>query len=772
MAKNIYVDINDILALFSDGVTATEARDLVRRAYIFAEKAHRGQTRKSGEPYIIHPLAVAYFLAELHFEPAVIAAGLLHDVLEDCDVSRETLREQFGEEVLVLVEGVTKLEEVEERVKQDRERNRDLRELESLRKLLIAMVEDDIRIIFIKLADRLHNMRTLDSLPPKNQRRMAQETLDIFAPLANRLGIWVWKAELEDLSFRYLNPEMYSTLAKLLGARKAERHERVEQHIQQLRQALEKEGLPVTIKGRPKHIYSIYRKMQRKHVPFSHIYDTEGIRVIIEKDIPLELDVPFEQATPEAIEKARKEQQRKESALCYLVISVVHNMWTPVPGEFDDYIAHPKPNGYQSLHTAVVGEDGKPFEIQVRTRRMDRVAEYGVAAHWRYKEQSTPVDDQMMAQISQMRWSVHEITQESEDARAFIESIRSAFLPDRIFVFTPKGKIIDLPSGATPVDFAYHVHTEVGHRCRGARINGKWVSLDTKLQTGDQVEIITSKTGGPGRDWLDEESGFVVTHRARQKIRQWFRRQSREENAAQGKLMVERLLKRLNASYSLEQLLEIFKKRYQSLDDLFAAVALGDLTPEKLANRLDDYERLLHEAREKEARVEDMIDLKPPPPPDTAHKVTQGINIRGTGGLLTNLAKCCNPLPGDEIVGFVTRGRGVTIHKRECPNVLRIMTDEQERERLIEVDWGTPEEQTFAVQVRVDVYDRSGLFHDISTVLMNNNVNMTAIRSGNKDRYNIMPLYLTIEVPDLATLVKIMSKIDQIPNVMETRRIT
>ncbi len=770
MVKKDSVEINDILDLLPEGVAGTESRDLVRRAYVFAEKAHRGQKRKSGEPYITHPLAVAYYLAEMQFEPAVIAAGLLHDVLEDCDVSRQTIREQFGEEVLVLVEGVTKLEEVEARVKQERDRDRDLRELESLRKLLIAMVEDDIRIIFIKLADRLHNMRTLGALPPKNQRRMARETLDIFAPLANRLGIWVWKAELEDTSFRYLNPEMYNTLAKLLGARKVERHERVEHHIRELRRALEKEGLPVTIKGRPKHIYSIYRKMQRKHVPFSHIYDTEGLRVIVEREIPLELDVPLKQASEEALQAARQEQQRKEAALCYLVISVVHSMWSPVPGEFDDYIAHPKPNGYQSLHTAVIGEDGKPFEVQVRTRRMDYVAEYGVAAHWRYKEQSAPVNDQMMAQISQMRWSVHEITQDSEDARAFIESIRSAFFPDRIFVFTPKGKVIDLPAGATPVDFAYHVHTEVGHRCRGARVNGKWVSLDTKLNTGDQVEIITSKTGGPGRDWLDDETGFVVTHRARQKIRQWFRRQSREENATQGKLMVERMLKRLNSPYTIDQLLEIFRKRYQSLDDLFADVAVGDLTLEKLANRLGDYERLLAEAREKEARLEDVVETAPPPP-DTAHQVASGINIRGTGGLLTNLAKCCNPLPGDEIVGFVTRGRGVTIHKRECPNILRIMTDEQERERLIEVDWGVPREETFAVQVRVDVYDRAGLFHDISTVLMNNNINMTAIRSGNKDRYNVMPLYLTIEVPDLATLVKILAKIDQIPNVMETRRI-
>ncbi len=739
MTQHRVPNIDHILDQIPGGVAATDARDLIRRAYDFAARAHQGQRRKSGEPYIQHPLHVAYLLAEMQFEPAVIAAGLLHDVLEDCAVTRQQLREQFGEEVLVLVEGVTKLEGVEKRFKQDRERVRDLQELESLRKLLVAMAEDHIGVIFIKLADRLHNMRTLDALPPQNQQRMARETLEIFALMANRLGIWRWKAELQDLSFRYLNPEMYQNLADLLDARREERHARVEQHIQRLRQALEESGVPhAQIKGRPKHIYSIYRKMRRKNIPFSRIYDTEGLRVIVDTE-----------------------------AQCYQTLGLVHHLWTPVPGEFDDYIAHPKPNGYQSLHTAVIGDGGGAFEIQIRTHQMDYVAEYGVAAHWLYKEQEgAPVSERMQEQIVQVRQSVHEITQDVRDARSFIDSIRSDVFEDRVYVFTPRGQIIDLPVGATPIDFAYYVHTEVGHSCRGARVNGRWTSLNYKLQTGDQVEVVTGKVPSPGRDWLTEELGYVKTSRARQKIRQWFRRQGREENIARGRTIVERELKRLGLAQQLgvEDVAALFERHYQRPEEFFAVVGIGDMSGSSIADRLETFMRRKAEEEAKLPEPEEM-----PPIPLPLLETTGEVEIMGTGGLLTKIARCCNPLPGEEIVGFVTRGRGVTVHRQDCPNILSLSPDN--RERLIEVEWGKSREETFPVQVQITVYDRSRLLHDISGVMSDEDINMTSLKTGNRDRYNVLPIYITMEVANLAKLNRVLGKIEQLRNVIDAHRI-
>jgi len=730
------ITVGDILTRLAEGVAGTEARDLVRRAYHFAEQAHGCQTRKSGEPYIQHPLNVAHFLAEMHFEPAVIAASLLHDVLEDCNVTREQLKENFGKEVLVLVEGVTKLEEVEERVKQDQERVRDLQELESLRKLLIAMAEDDVRVIFIKLADRLHNMRTLEALSPENQRRMARETLEIFAPLANRLGIWVWKAELEDLAFRYLNPSMYKELSQLLASRREERQERVDKHIKILNAVVAREGMTAKISGRPKHIYSIYHKMRRKHIPFSRIYDAEGVRVIV-----------------------------NTNAQCYQVLGIVHQLWKPVPGEFDDYIAHPKPNGYQSLHTAVVSDDGASLEIQIRTHIMDYIAEYGVASHWRYKERDAPVDDEMLEHIATIRQSVHDLKQDSNegDARDFIESIRSDVFQERVYVFTPKGKVIDLPFGATPIDFAYCVHTEVGHRCRGARVNGRWTPLDYRLRTGDQVEIISGRQGGPSRDWLNEELGFVKTSRARQKIKQWLRHQSKEENITRGRAIVDKVLKRLGLVFSIEEVFDLFEKRYKQLDEFLAAVGVGDLTSDALVSRL---ERHMSQPVVEEDE-EDVIVEKAPPAP-SSEIITDAISIRGTGGLLTHIAKCCKPLPGEEIIGYVTRGRGVTVHRRDCQNILQM--DSEDRDRLIEVEWGAVE-QTFPVQIVIHAYDRSGLIHDVTGVLATKNINLTAVSTGKRDRYNILPVYVTMEIPDFATLTRLLAKIEQLSNVIEAKRI-
>ncbi|MBN1249690.1 MAG: bifunctional (p)ppGpp synthetase/guanosine-3',5'-bis(diphosphate) 3'-pyrophosphohydrolase, partial [Anaerolineae bacterium] len=563
--------------------------------------------------------------------------------------------------------------------------------------------------------------------------RMARETLQIFAPLANRLGIWVWKAELEDLSFRYLNPNMYYQLADLLATRRELRQDRVQHHAHALRTALAKAGISADIKGRPKHIYSIYHKMRRKNVPFARIYDVEGLRVMVDTE-------------PQ----------------CYQVLGVVHSLWKPVPGEFDDYIAHPKPNGYQSLHTAVIGTDGSSLEIQIRTHEMDYFAEYGYAAHWRYKERGVAANTQLMEQITSIRQSVKELTHDTQDARAFIDTIRLDVFQDRVFAFTPKGKVIDLPAGATPLDFAYYVHTEVGHSCRGARVNGRWTNLDYQLETGDQVEIVLGRKGGPSRDWLNEDLGFVKTNRARQKIRQWFRHQGRDENIARGTDTLERILKRLSLKLSVQEVAGLFRRRFNTAEDLLAALGMGDVSSDAVVNRLEQYIR--EQEAEEEGEEVWVEEAGVPPAPEIE---TTDISIRGTGGVLTHLAQCCKPLPGEDIIGYVTRGRGVTIHRRDCPNVLNMPQSDQDR--LIEVAWGA-EKRTFAVQVVVTAYDRSGLIHDISGILADRQINMSSLSTGKRDRYNIIPLYMTLDVPDLKTLTGVLAKIEQVPNVIDARR--
>lgn len=727
--------IHDILGKL---VVIGEPEALIRRAYDFAAAAHDGQLRKSGEPYIVHPLSVAHLLAEMHFDPAVIAAGLLHDVLEDCDIPRTELEAQFGQEVLTLVEGVTKLDRVEERVKEDSLRSRDLQELESLRKLLLAMVQDDVRVIFIKLADRLHNMRTLGSLTPESQLRMARETLEIFAPVANRLGIWVWKAELEDLSFRYLNPPMFQELQRLLIVHQEERDIQVAEHIAILQTALAKEKISAQVKGRPKHIYSIYNKMRRKNLSFARIYDTVGIRVLVEN-----------------------------LTQCYQVLGIVHHLWTPVPGEFDDYIAHPKPNKYSSLHTAVIGKNGLPLEIQIRTHEMDEIAEFGVAAHWRYKEDKVLFTPDAMEQISSVRQSVQEYSDEVDDVRAFVASVRTDVFQDRVYVFTPHGRLIDLPRGATPLDFAYAVHTEIGHTCRGAKVDGRWTPLYYQLKTGEQVEIIRGRKDGPSRDWLSDELGYTRTTRARQKIKQWFRRQGREQNIAQGRLTVDKLLRRLELVLSMDEVAELFRKRYLTTEDFLAAVGIGDISSGAIARRLEVYISQFDEKPPDDDTGEDESDAYTGTPAALPDVVTDAINIRGTGGILTHLGKCCNPIPGDDVVGYITRGRGVTVHRQDCPNISRM--GPQDLERMIDVDWG-PDKHTFPIQVIVTAYDRSGLLRDVTEVIADNDINMASLSTGKRSRYNIIPVTITLEVPDLSTLTRVLAKIEQIRNVIDARR--
>jgi GTP pyrophosphokinase len=719
MVKQSPVSISDVLSLvFPDG-RAEEAQTLIKRAYATAKKAHAGKKRKSGKPYIQHPLSVAFLLAEIGMDPDTVAAGLLHDVIEDSDLDLASLEHQFSPQIANLVDGVTKLDQIEQeqsdRFKIDVESMRDAQESESLRKMFLAMAQD-IRVVVIKLADRLHNMRTLDALKPERRETFARETMDIFAPLANRLGVWQWKWELEDLSLRYLEPNAYYEIAALIEERRAERENDIQRHIEALQLKLAEEGIEAEITGRPKQIYSIYRKMQRKNVPFDRVYDTRGIRVITD-------------TVPD----------------CYRILGIVHGLWTPIPGEFDDYIATPKDNLYQSLHTAVIGNDGKTLEVQIRTREMHRIAEYGIAAHWRYKE-GAKRDEIFEARIAWLR-SMMEWRQEYTDPGEFIDAMKTDVFQDRVYAFTPKGKLIELPLGATPVDFAYHIHTEIGHRCRGARVNGKLVGLDYQLKNGDQVEILTSRHGGPSRDWLNPTLGFTKTNRARTKIRQWFRRQDREQNIVQGREIVERELKRLGLEISHEAAAKLFG--YEKLDDFLAAIGFGDINTQQVAGKIAETR-----AREQEERP-----FIPPAPVQTI----EGIQVQGTGGLLTRLAQCCTPLPGDDIVGYVTRGRGVTIHRRDCPNILRL----QDTERLIEVGWGA-RTQTVPTAIYITAYDRPKLLSEISAIIGAEDINITA--ANHTLQNNISTFYITLEINDIAQLSRVLTKIERVPNVIEARR--
>jgi GTP pyrophosphokinase len=726
MTKRPFLDISDILEHIPLSERAESARALIERAYAVAEQAHTGQARRSGEPYIQHPLAVALLLVDIGMDPDTIAAGLLHDVVEDTNINLERLGEEFGPQVASLVDGVTKLQQIEQkqidRFSQKTEELRNEQESESLRKMFIAMAED-IRVVVIKLADRLHNMRTLDSLPPERHKTFARETLEIFAPLANRLGVWQWKWQLEDLSLRYIDPTTYAEIVSLIKERRPQREVSIQRHIERLERKLTEEDIEAECTGRPKHIYSIYRKMERKGVPFSQVYDVRGIRVIT-------------QTVPD----------------CYRILGIVHGLWQPIPGEFDDYIATPKENMYQSLHTAIVGDDGRTLEVQIRTWEMHRTAEYGIAAHWRYKEGGK----RNQAFESKIAWlrSLMEWRQEAIDANEFVDAMKTDVFQDRVYAFTPKGKLIDLPVGATPLDFAYHVHTEVGHHCRGAKVNDKWVALDYRLRSGDRVEIVTGKRAAPSRDWLNPALGYVKTSRARTKIRQWFRRQNREQNIARGREIVERELKHLGLEHlGHETVAKLLK--YEKLDDFHAAVGFGDINSQQIASKI----------AETRSRAVEELPATPPPPPPTI----EGVQVQGTGGLLTRLARCCHPLPGDEIVGYVTRGWGVTIHRRDCPNVLRV-TD---TERLIEVSWGT-RQQTIPVTIVITAYDRTKLLHEISGVISGEDINMSAVNmpSDRGKRKNVIKMYITLEIGHIAQLSRVLSKIERLPNVIEARRHT
>ena len=732
--------IENLLEVLPENYTGLD-RELILRAYQFAEKAHQGQERFSGEPYITHCIAVAEILAELQVPPAIVVAGLLHDTVEDTDTTLEDLRKEFGEEIASLVNGVTKLTNLPRVSRGDQQsknnesdssqieneepaagtpafnRKRDFTN-ETLRKVFLAM-GDDIRVVLIKLADRLHNMRTLGYMPESKQRRIAQETMDIFAPLANRLGIWQIKWELEDLAFRYLDPEKYKEIANNLAERRKDREAQIESIKNKLNDLLLEAGVNAEISGRSKHIYSIYRKMEEKGKNFENVRDLRGIRLIV-PDIPS----------------------------CYTALGLIHTKWRPIPHEFDDYIAAPKDNFYQSIHTAVIYDDGKPLEVQIRTREMHENSEYGIAAHWRYKERG-PVDETYEKRINWLR-RLMEWRQDVEDAQEFVDGMKSDVFKDRVYVFTPRGDIIDLPSGATPIDFAYHVHTEIGNRCRGAKVNGKLVTLDYVLKTGDQIEILTSKQGGPSRDWLNSNLGLVRTQRAKSKIRNWFKKQDRDQNATQGKLMLERELRRLGINdVDLDSLVRTYELR--NTEDLYVAIGCGDISIGRIVNRLSEVEK-----------EEDPLLVAHPP--SEKKPTADSITVLGLKGLLTTMARCCSPAPGDEIVGYITRGRGATIHRNDCPNILRL----KDRERIVKVSWGELH-QTYPVAVMVKAYDRQGLLGDISTILNNEGINLIDINL--QVTHNLASIRLVLEVGDIAQLSRVLTKVENLPNVTEAHRL-
>ncbi|MCL5026178.1 MAG: bifunctional (p)ppGpp synthetase/guanosine-3',5'-bis(diphosphate) 3'-pyrophosphohydrolase [Chloroflexi bacterium] len=703
-------------------------RELVRRAFYFAADAHRGQIRRSGEPYMIHPVATAQILADYHLEGAAIAAALLHDVLEDTSVRPEQLRVAFGNEIAVLVEGVTKLGRISLQVLEDSRRpNVKPREedaqvwAENVRKMFLAMAED-IRVVLIKLADRLHNLRTLTYLAPSKRRQVAQETMEIYAPLASRLGIWDMKWQLEDLSFRHMDAERYKSIARQLAGTRASRERLVTQGMEILARELSRAGIKAEVSGRPKHIYSIHRKMERRGVGFDEIYDLLAVRVIVDTESD-----------------------------CYSALGIVHSLWHPIPGQFDDYIATPKESSYQSLHTTVVGPEGRPLEIQIRTLEMHRLAEYGVAAHWRYKEGGKR-DVQFEEKIAWLRQLVDWQEDISGGAQRFVESLKSDFFRDQVYVFTPRGDIRELPAGATPIDFAYRIHTDVGHRCTGAKVNGRLVALDTPLKTGDIVEILTTKTPkGPSRDWLNASLGFVKTAHAQEKIRQWFRRQERGESIARGRELLERELSRLGLTgQKLEDLARLFK--FDKVDDFFAAIGYGEISPQQIAVRT---------AEEEPERVTTA------PAPSPGSGLATGIRVMGESNVLTRLAECCHPIPGDDIIGYVTRGRGITVHRKDCPNII---TD-VEKARLIRVEWGDGRgSPTYPVNVQIEAWDRDGLLRDIANIVAEDHVNMTSVSAISHPDHTAT-ITATLQISSIDQLSRMLSKIERIRDISRVSRV-
>lgn len=690
---------------------------VLKEAYEYASEKHKGQMRLSGDPFMEHPLQTAYILAELQLDSSSLAAALMHDIPEDTGTPIEEIKAKFGAEIANLVDGVTKLGKVELTTSDIAPK---ATQAENIRKMLVAMAED-IRVVFIKLADRLHNMRTLDALPKERQLKNAQETLEIFAPLAHRLGIWDIKWQLEDLAFRYLQPQEYQRIARLVDIKRTEREKFIDRAIKSIEKELEKAGVKAEIVGRPKHIYSIHQKMEKYAAlgrPFDEIYDLLALRVIVES-----------------------EQD------CYAAVGVIHSLWHPLSGTFDDYIANPKPNGYQGLHTAVVSFGTSPLEVQIRTHEMHHIAEYGVASHWRYKEgqkKSQQIEDKVDWLRQLIEWH-----RELPGADEFLESVKTDIFIDQVFVYTPRGEIKDLPKGSTPLDFAYRVHTDLGHRCIGAKINGKLVPLNYQLKNGDVIEIVSSKAPrGPSLDWLNPNLGFVNTSHARTKIRQWFTKREKAESIERGKQILDKELRRLGIQTERQELAELFN--YKSLEDFIAAVGNGNISAHQIVLKLA--------AEEKQA--EQVIETIAP-----TTTAPSGVQVLGVGDLMTSIAQCCNPVPGDKIIGYITRSRGVSIHRQDCQNVI----NEDEKERLIPVEWGQSE-LLYPVRIQVDAWDRVGLMRDISTVVAEEKINITSMNLTNGDGQRVS-MFLTLQTKGLPQLSGILKKIDGVKGVIGVNRI-
>ena len=706
-----------------------ENRQRLQEAFLLADEAHRGMTRLSGEPYITHPVAVAALLAEMRLDVNALIAGLLHDTVEDTDLTFAQIEERFGGVVRRIVEGETKISKLAVRVYEDEQ-------AENLRQMLLAMAKD-VRIIFVKLADRLHNMRTLAVMPPEKQQRTSRETLEIFAPLAHRLGINHLKNELEDLSFYYLEPERYRQLERQVRMRHAERDAHVRESIRLLEVRLRAEGLEFEIAGRSKHLYSIYRKMQRDGKNLDQIFDLMAIRAIVR--------------APENGGDLTPED--REKAVCYRALGMVHNLWTPIPGRFKDYVAVPKPNGYQSLHTTVIGFEGQPIEVQIRTPRMHQVAEFGVAAHWAYKQglEDTREIQQRLEWMKQLL----EVDTTAESAGAFIETVKIDLLSERVLVFTPAGDVINLPRGSTPIDFAYQVHTEVGHRCIGARVNGEIVPLSYELQTGDRVEILTNRGAqyGPSSDWLH----IVVTRSAKQKIRHYFRQQERQGQLEAGRKTLERALRRRHLAvglYTSKAKLEEAARRLlrsDTVDDLLLALSGRRLSAKQII------EVLVPELAGGE---------RPPPARQTLKKSVGGVFVDGLDAP-AKLAQCCSPVRGDEVVGYITRGRGVSVHRVDCPNVKHLMM--QQPERLVDVTWDAPAGEVFPVDFEIIAVDRPGLLKDILDVIAGMNKSATRVAADVHSASNARIL-VRVDVKDKTEIEFIKKQVQRIADVTRIYR--
>ena len=699
--------------------------DLIAKAYNYAVIAHGEQKRKSGEPYIIHPVEVALILTEIEMDSASICAALLHDVIEDTDFDYKNLEQEFGEEIAMLVEGVTKLSRINFK-------NRQEAQAENLRKMFLAMARD-IRVVLIKLADRLHNMRTLNFQPEPKQKQVAQETMDIFAPLAHRLGVFKFKWQLEDLAFLYLQPEMYYEVAQRIKAKRKEREDYVNALIQQIRNGLEQIGIEGDIAGRPKNIYSIYKKMLKQDKLIDEIYDKIAIRVIVD-------------SVPE----------------CYGVLGIIHTMWKPLPGRFKDYVATPKPNMYQSLHTTLIGQGGEPFEVQIRTWEMHLTAESGIAAHWHYKEGSPRDRDKKFDEKLAWLRRILEWQQDINDDSEFMESLKTDLFEDTVFIFTPKGDVIELPKGSCPVDFAYRVHTEVGHKCTGARVNGRIVPLDYQLSNGDIVEIITSKNStGPTRGWLD----FIKTSSARSRIKAWFKRSQRQEYILKGHEHLEAELrkrhfdpKELLKEGKLAEVLERFS--LTTLDDLFSAVGDGSLTANQVANRIK-------ESYFPNALVEDIINKPAVKTGAGQERVTRSLRVKGVDDIVIRLAHCCNPLPGDQVLGYITRGRGISVHRSDCPNMQSYLNNEANR--VLEVEWAS-DKGNYLVELEIEAFDRDRLTSDVMTVIADMRIPVNSVFSrATKNGQAVMNLKL--EILDMAQLSAVKQRVQKVKGIRDIRRV-